>query len=179
MVAKLESIPLGTTQGFKVCREGIHPEQCESKAVDCRNTHMSLKAMGRHKNSSLVMPKLLQSILSSEEIRPVSNLVKHTASESGCKAQQSWRSLLHRSSHQAPPHPSTGGPPAQCLPIAPLFSHCSPHLRWAVPDLGGTWCSRLATPTRWGRKASPCMQLAQMQELKSGILQCDVTSVFI
>lgn len=136
--------------------------------------HTLLKTTGRHKNSSLAMPKLLRSILSSVEVRPLSTSVKHTQHQCGCKAQQSWRSFLQRSSHQDPPHPCMGGLPAQCLPIAPPLSQCSPQLRWAVPGLVQVWCPRLATPTKCegGRKASPCMQCLQMQEMKPGISQC-------
>lgn len=43
--------------------------------------HTLLKATGRHKNSSLDEPKLLQSILSSVGVRPVSNSVKHSIRE--------------------------------------------------------------------------------------------------
>lgn len=122
--------------GFKVCREGIHPEQCESRAVNCINTHMLLKATGRHKNSSLAAPKLLRSILSSVEVRAESNSVKHT------EHQRMGAQL----SGAAGPS-SRGG--ATKFPLIPHGRATSP------PQVGSarserTWCPRLLHPLRAG-----------------------------
>lgn len=136
MAAKLESIHWALLRDSRCAERQYILNNVRAKLWTVE-MHTLLKATGRHKNSSLDKPKLLQSILSTVGVRAVSDSVEHTASENGCKAQQSRRSFLQRSSHQAPPDPCMGAPAAHCLPIAPLLSHCSPHLRGTVPDLGG------------------------------------------
>lgn len=89
------------------------------RAVNCRNTYTVQKATGRHKNSSLATPKLLWSILSSVEVRPVSNSVKHTQHQRvGAKLSRAGGPSSRGAATELPPHPCMGGLPAQCLPIA-------------------------------------------------------------
>lgn len=93
-----------------------------------------------------------------------------------------------------PGGPSSRGA-ATKLPLIPAWEGCLPSVFPSLPhspsvhhNSGGqcqvwcrTWCPRLATPTKCeaGRKASPCMQCLQMQEMKPDIPQCIHVTVWI